>query len=696
MNASCLVCAMVLSAAGDTPAPAPAVQLRNDNLELSINLAMKDGHCRLTDRKTGLVYAARDLGVIRAWDNTEDRMRTLLITPEAPNAACNVTIERKNDQRAVVHVDTGAGSASAMGRMSFGIAFDIELTLDGNRFEYAIPIASLQERLPIRWRLMNIELFPLLGATPAGSPGYLVIPTWSGGVYYFDRQNPRANRQFQEPGYGDLGTESGLDVRWNFRPDAPAEYGSMMYGIQAAWEDQLQQPIYATMREGGGLAGILLGGEYDTELRARRDQGPDRTASVNPIWHYRSHWHSKLDRVDRRVRLVALGPEQATYAGLGNLFREFLIRERGVKTLRERAATNEYVKYFVDGIYIRVMMGMKHSGVMKSYESWDDFAATVPMFKEAGFDRIQFVFVGANFGGHDGAHPTVFPLETAHGGEEGFRRAIAALDKAGYHATFHLNYKDVYQCSPDWNEDAIQINECGELRLHGAWIGGFSYQGIPQEMLERFGRRDLPKLRKLGLSGMHYWDACLSVMEETYPPHRVITRREYGEGAMAYFRYAANLFGTVGCETSIAPLLGLIVNAGNTNYPNGGASRIYPANGYCEAALLDHWVPLQHVIYHGLCCYGGDAETGGRTGTEFNAAPTKDEIEQLHDRYVRYQEWGGDLQYEFITDHVMVAPMVFRTTFSDGTRTWVNRTREDWTGDGVTVTAKGYVVRRPD
>lgn len=681
-----------------------SVRLRNDDLELSIDLSLDDGHVTLRDLNSGEEFTAVDFGVIRAYDITEDRTRTLVISPDAETSRCTVSIEQPDDTRAIIHVDTGSGSPSAMGTLSFGIRFAIHLSLDGPSLEYAIPIDSLREMdlgddIPQRWRLMNVELFPHLGQTPAGRPGYLIIPSWSGALYYFDRRHPRRNTAFDQPDYGDLGTEEGLRVRWAFDPDAPAEYGSMVYGIQAAWEDQLQFPVYATVRENAALAGIILSGDYDTELRARRHQGRDDMASINPVLHYRKFWHSRLDPVDRRVRLTVLPTEQAHYAGVANHYRRYLLEERGVPTLRRRAATHPEVAYFMDSVYLRVMMGMKRMdmrgrGEMRSRMTWDEFAATLPMFQEAGFEKINFIFVGANYEGHDGAHPTVFPLEKEHGGLDMFKRMMAKIDEAGYRATFHLNYKDVYKCSPDWTPEAVQINEFGELRYHGAWIGGYSYQGIPQEMLERFGKRDLPRLRELGLRGMHYWDACLSVMEETFPPHRVITRREYGEGAMDYFRYAASIFGAVGCETTISPLLGIIVNAGNVTYPYAGASSKFKANGYCEAALLDHWVPMQHMIYHGLCCYGGGPEIAGRTGYEFNAAPTQEEIDRIRRAYEKSQQWLGDLQYEFMTDHRRVAPQIDRTTFSDGTRIYVNKSGDDWQGEGVSIPAGEFAVSR--
>lgn len=684
--------------------PASQLRLSGPRLELSIDFGLEDGHCRIRDRKTEEVYEAADFGVLRVWDATEDRARVLLLSPDSKTSTCSLSIERKGETSATIHVDTGDGSSSPMQPLSFGIAFDIEIRIEENTLEYGIPIKSIREEnpddpIPPRWRLLDVELFPLLGATPAGKPGYLVLPSWSGALYYFNRRHPRANPALAKADSGDLGTEAGIRLRWGARPDSPAEYGSMVYGEQAAWEDQLQLPIYGTIREKGGLMGILLAGEHSTELRARRDQGPRRTASVNPVFRYRQLWHSPLDRVDRRVRLIALDGSEASYSAMGNLYRGFLLEERGVKTLRERSGVQPEVAYFLDSIYVSVMMGMKEaaldgSGRMRSYQSWEDVIRGVDLFREAGFEKVNFIIVGGNFEGHDGAHPTVFPIEDAHGGEEDLKRLIEKVEEAGYRATFHLNYKDCYRCSPDWDPAFIQVNEFGELRYHGAWIGGYSYQGIPQEMLEKFGKRDLPRLRRLGLRGLHYWDACLSVLEETFPPGRVITRREYAEGVIAYFRYAEEIFGAVGCETSIAPLLGIVTNVGNTSMPHGGASRKFASNGYCEAGLLDHWVPLQHIVYHGLCCYFGGPEVAGRPGGSFWEPPTRAKVDELRERYLVQKKWNGKLDLEFITGHEEVARGVFRTTLSDGTRIWVNKSGEAWEGPQLSVPAGAHRVLR--
>jgi len=686
-------------------APAePTLELNNNRLLLSVDLALQGDRCHLRDLWTGEYYPAVDFGVIRAWDNVEDRIRTLVISPDDQTFTCHVSIDKNSDTHAIIHVDTRPDISSGTERTSFGVAFDVELRIEKDMFEYAIPIASLHEqqdpqRAAQRWRLMSIELFPHLGATPSGFPGYLVIPSGSGAIYYFDRNHPRANTELEQTNHADLSTETGLIVRWNSRPDAPAEHGSMMYGIQAAQEDQLHLPFYGTIRSSGGLMGILISGEYDTELRARRNQGPGETASINPIFHYRRFPHSKLDPVDRQVRLIALQREQGNYAVMANLFRNYLMKERNVKTLQARAKTNPDVKCFIDAVLVRVIMdgqdgATERPGKTRSCISWDEVADGIQLFQNAGFQKINFILAGVRLKKKNDADAERCPLHEEHGSEQAFRQMVDRINEAGYRVTIRVDDKYADRSSADWDPASIQINEYGNGRLRKASSGRYAFQRIPGESFRQPMKNDLLRLESWDLQGMQFGGTWLSVMEETFPPNQVLTRRQYGQEVIADIKDAAERFGTVGCESGSVPLLGVIVSTTKIIYPHAGAPAGIRFNGYCEAALIDHWVPIQHMILHGLCCYAGGPELAGRAGARFEGVPTRKKVDEFRRHLLEYQEWGSDLDYEFITDHHSVAPGVSKTTLSGGTQIWVNRTEQDWSGPDRLVKSRGHLVER--
>lgn len=675
----------------------PRLAMSNAEAELDLRIA-DNGPYRLTDRRTGEKYEALDLGVVTVWDRTEDRRRHVPLVP-SPNPedwrddAVRIDVERLSDTAGRVRVDLGGdGSANAMGGTRLGVHFDIEIELRGKGLELAIPEASFEERHQARFRVLSIELLPGLGRTPEGSRGYLFLPSRSGSVFYFDRNHPRAARNTNADSSLEPSSAQGLRQRWGFPADGPAEYGSLVYGEQGRWEDLLTMPLYATVRDGAALAGIILGGAYDTKIVARRGLGSERCASVSPRFVYRRFWNSKRDTETRRIRLVLLRGSAAGYGGVANLYRDYLLDEAGVPTLKTRAAANPAIAYFRDSFYCRVMLGMSPGGVPKCYQSFDDVAETIRLYREAGFDKVSFIGVGANVGGHDWAHPTIFPVEPAFGGEEGLRRLVRAVNDAGYTFGLHVNYKDVYRHSADWREEIVQRNEWGELRYHGAWMGGYSYQGLPQRMLE-FAQRDFPILREMGMQGFFYFDAVGGVMEETFPPGDAICRREYGEGMNAYLAEGERVFGCCGNEVSIAPSLGVLTHT-NIFYPGSEAAKPDTC-GYSRNGFIDHFVPAQCMVYHGLCLYSGGPEVGGMAGTEHRDKVTGEDVQADYARWRTAQARCGDLHYEFFVDHRELAPGITRSAFSDGTAILVNHTREPWTDGAVTLPARGHVVRRP-
>lgn len=668
------------------------LHLANEELALDLDPGVVGG-CRLTDRKTGEVYEAPDLGVVRIWDRTEDRMWIEILTPD-PEKNKTIGFETRSPEKALIRCSLGGeGNRSAMGAVMQGIRFDIEIELKGAAVEIAIPEESLAEQMLDRFALFSIELLPNLGATPKGSPGFLIVPAKSGGVYYFDRRHPKAYNTPARRASMSSATDAGLAMRWGAREDDPAEYASLVYGAQCQWEDLIEVPVYATIRDVAGLGGFLMGGAFDTQLIARRDQGAAHLASIHPRFNYRYLWNSKRDTETRRMRLVLLRGQDASYSGLANVYRDYLVKEKGVKTLQERARDNESLRYFKDSFYCRFMGGMTFADGPRAYQNFAKIASYVPWFKEAGLDKMNLILVGANLGGHDWAHPTIFPFEPTFGGEEEMKILLQAVKDHDYHIGLHTNYKDVYRHAPDWDPETIQVNEWGELRYHGAWMGGYSYQGLPHRM-KRFPERDFPKLKAMGFRGFWYFDAVGGVMEETFPPGEPITRREYCEGMNDYFEVANRIFGCCGNEVPVAASLGVIVNS-NVFY--GGMGPIDPDNnGFARHGLMDHFVPLENMVFHGLCFYGGGAEVAGRSGYEIWKDVTKDEVKQIvQERYHSQQEWRGDLDWAFFTGHEEIEDGVTRSEFSDGTVIYASKRDQEWSNGKVTLEPKGYKVIKP-
>lgn len=83
----------------------------------------------------------------------------------------------------------------------------------------------------------------------------------------------------------------------------------------------------------------------------------------------------------------------------------------------------------------------------------------------------------------------------------------------------------------------------------------------------------------------------------------------------------------------------------------------------------------------------GDGDLGCATDEELAASVAK--IKEGADVYAKL----SPLQYEFMEEHDEVSPGVWRTTYSDGTRVYVNYGKTEATADGIAIPAEGWRVR---
>jgi hypothetical protein len=339
--------------------------------------------------------------------------------------------------------------------------------------------------------------------------------------------------------------------------------------------------------------------------------------------------------------------------------------------------------------------------------------------KSAGVERAELCLVGWNIGGHDGRWPQSFPAEPVLGGDESLRECIKAVRDMGYLIVPHGNYLDAYRIADSWDEEWLAKTADGGLpKSSGAWGGGMSARICPQRAYERFASRDMWRMGAYGFRGLGYFDVVSIVhAEECHDPRHPVTR---AEGAKWWGRGAAlskRVFGGFASEGAFDHFVGDLDSALYVSFEDPRRE---------NAGLVDRFAPFPQLVYNGVFAMNPFTRTINFTAqerywqlklVEFGGRPTF----YFHSKFKHDgRNWMGDgdlgcatdeelaravakikegadvyaalshLQYEFMHEHEEVAPGVWRTSYDNGERVYVNYTDKPFTCADGTVDAEGW------
>ncbi len=165
-------------------------------------------------------------------------------------------------------------------------------------------------------------------------------------------------------------------------------------------------------------------------------------------------------------------------------------------------------------------------------------------------DDVLFSMGGWIHRGYDNQHPDVLPAAPELGGNWGLRKAVWAIQNAGYTACLHDNYQDMYKDSPSWDEKYLSKNPDQSPRLGGVWNGGRAYITCSKMALELAQRpQNLEEVLKVSQARAYFIDTTYAAGHlECYDRSHPI---DY-DGDV-YWRcrlsdYARELFGIFGSE----------------------------------------------------------------------------------------------------------------------------------------------------
>lgn len=433
---------------------------------------------------------------------------------------------------------------------------------------------------------------------------------------------------------------------------------------------------------------------------------------------------------DFEIEFRRLEGKDATMGGIARAYRNCQFARGAAKPLRERIASNSVLKDAIDGPEIRIRQAWKPvppkvleqtpetEPPVTPYVTFDRVVDIARELKAAGVEKAELCLVGWNVGGHDGRWPQSFPAELVLGGDEKLKECVKAVRDMGYLIVPHGNYLDAYRIADSWDEEWLAKTADGGFLTSGNWGGGKSARICAQRAYERFASRDMWRMGEYGFRGLGYFDVVSIIpADECHDPRHPLNRAEtakwWGRGAALSKR----VFGGFASEGAFDHFVGDLDSALYVSFNDPRKER---------TGLVDRMSPFPQLVYNGVFAMNPFTRTVNFTAQErywqlklieFGGRPTfyfyskfkhdgknwmgdgdlgcatEDELKaavgKIKAGWDVYRELSH-LQYEFMEEHDDLGGGVWRTTYSNGERLYVNYSDASATADGLPIPAKGW------
>lgn len=450
--------------------------------------------------------------------------------------------------------------------------------------------------------------------------------------------------------------------------------------------------------------------------------------------HYKLMAHFVLDEDDpyEDVSLDIYDMPGATYNEMAHVYRDYQVRTKGLRPIKERIAENPALKYAAESVEIRIRQGWKpcpspiahqspdNEPPMKVVCDFDRVGDLIDEMKAQGIEKAELCLVGWNMGGHDGRFPQLFPADPRLGGDEKMRAVIQKAKDNGYNIVCHDNYTAAYESADCWDEEYVAKFKDGRLgsRHYNAapLSGGMPYWMCAQRAYERFAIPRMPLYKEAGFRGLHFVDVISCIPpRKCYDPRHPNNAADCRDYFLKIMRWCSENVGGFQSEGAFDFVIQEL------DYCMYTSMMYRPTPERCK--LGDESIPFWEIVYHGYVLSNPDSNTvnfpikdkdkelflierAGRPLMYFysrfvdedsNASKhkmsnwmgktdlvcgtdeeMKESVQAVKAAADHLKEYGW-LQYEFMERHDKLADGIYCSTFSDGTRITVDYNKNTYT-----------------
>lgn len=551
--------------------------------------------------------------------------------------------------------------------------------------------------------LTNIAVLPAFGALENGTAdAYVFVPDGSGALVYANGGNSNPESYYKQVYGYDRATE--LSSKSN-----EAQIMLPVFGAKKG-----KDAFLAIITEGDACAWLRAGcaGKNDNYVKAYADFAvtpyTKPTYSALNIWTINSY-QSRRTESDICIEYHFLEEEEADYTGMANAFRSWLLKQKGTVTEAGQALYLSLlgaVEYpdSVAGITVR------RKAALTTYEQAEKILS---LLSENGVENINLVYEGATNEGllsdpSKGAQPI-----RSLGGRKELQNLIVAAEKMS--VALSLDGSPAYSVKKGWTKRVSQ-----SINGHTAYLYQYNKHDTSQSKM---------------------WTDYFVVSPLQYASYDTTYRDTLAKlniANSAYLTLGSDLNSnfnkatlTDRCQTKeiVCDILKNAGQNGTVTVSGGNAYALYSASAIINAPLdtptdyqFDEVVPFYAIATRGVCGIAGEpmngvadpeqallkaVETGSNLYIRWMYAENsvlkstyydgvslcyKPWLEWVCDYYKQLNNAVGDCAGETIIHHTKLQDNVYKTTFENGKKVYVNYGKESVTVEGVSIAARSWVA----
>ena len=685
----------------------------NDAYILYANLC--DPEIRLERKSDGAVLSSRPVGLdeMKEIKNKERLELTSLLNFRFSDSSGNITTAMGSES--ITRKNFIAKTVANGVRFDFyfenhGFLIPLEITLTAKGLNASVPLADIKEEYTAR-KLTKITVLPNFGAGAVETGGYALVPDGSGAIIPFMQ------------GYGDIKYQQRI-----YGNDAAISLATGSAPTQTA-----RLPVFGITDTKTAALGIITSGDARAIVGVQMPTTRNPFTTIAPEFIYREvlnveisnqtydvttatmyePGHCALERFTVEYRM----PQEPTYVGMANTYRQYLMEDKGMKADAGSSA-----------LHIEVLGGVQHeeniAGIpvdkVLPVTSYNDTLSLIDALKKRGVKDLSLNYLYWYEEGTQNRLTVDMQSESRLGGDSDLEALLRNLP-ADTQLFFNLNFTDLMQ------------NQSGYSTLYSTAQNVKKEPLMRQHFLLSTYRPDVDA-EKIFLLNPANMANLVSEWAEAYAEWKAAGMKGLALGSMGEEIYSH--FGDGALDRAVVQTLWeqtfasvaqqsqnglLFTNANAYALPYASVVQSIPTE-HSRYLNEERSVPFYAIALHGLVDMSvppvNDAEGNTRVlqavesgvgltytlgwnntdqlkntlGEQYNYIAANDWLDAAAQQQTAMAPYLAAVSGKAIVNHTQLATGVFRTEFEGGAWAIVNYSATAYEADGIAVDANGYVT----